>query len=310
MNSKSLNEGKIKFLLFLFFILFCSQVFSVIIRHDKKIEKYTEYANQPKFNCVGYFSAENGNGGTFVLISPIHILTAAHSFIDYDTEEEIIEIDNKTVTVYNPYNERIDSIEKYIFNLNGKILNGKKLILHPNYFIDSEEDPDFDIAIIELEESVNDVVFPTLYDKFDEQEKIGTFVGFGASGFGNTIVTELLNLKIAGNNVIDSIGGALYLDNYCKLFADFDDPEKITPNKLGDSSPLELEFGTGGGDSGGPLFFESDNDQLFIVGILTGGGLTSENIEKFRMYGQINEWTRISTFKKWIENTINDLQSE
>jgi secreted trypsin-like serine protease len=96
----------------------------------------------------------------------------------------------------------------------------------------------------------------------------------------------------------------LYSGNYCKLFADFDDPENITSNKLGGSNSLELEFGTAGGDSGGPLFFESDNDKLYLVGIITGGGLTMENIEQLRMYGQINEWTRISTFKKWIEDTI------
>jgi hypothetical protein len=32
--------------------------------------------------------------------------------------------------------------------------------------------------------------------------------------------------------------------------------------------------------------------------------ITVKNIDQMRMYGQINEWTRISTFKKWIEDTI------
>jgi hypothetical protein len=291
-----------------FFVLFCTQAFSVIIRHDKNIKDYTEYANQSKFNCVGYYTDNTSEGGgTFVLITPKYLLTAAHCFIDYDTEEETIEMDGKTLTVFNSYNERVATIEDYIFNLNGKLLKGKKLILHPNYFIDSTEDEDYDIAIVELEESIDDVVFPSLYDKFDEQGQTGAFVAFSASGVANSIATEVLYLKIAGKNVIDSIGSiddALYLGNYCKLFADFDDPENITSNKLGGSNSLELEFGTAGGASGGPLFFESDNDKLYLVGIITGGGLTMENVEQLRMYGQINEWTRISTFKKWIEETI------
>ena len=302
--SNSVGVQQFLFFLALLFVFLCPKAFSVIIRHDKNIDEYTEYANQSKFNSVGYFSGENGNGGTFVLVAPKYILTAAHSFIDYDTEEEIIEMDGKTVTVFNSYNERVDSIKNYIFNLNGKILKGKKLIIHPNYFIDSEEDENFDIAIVELEESIDDIVIPILYDKFDEQGLIGTFVGFGASGAGNSINSELLYLKIAGKNVIDSIGGSLHLGNYCKLLSDFDDPENITPNKLGDSIPLDLEFGTGGGDSGGPLFIKSDYDELYLVGILSGGGLSLENIELNRMYGQISEWTRISTFKEWIELII------
>ncbi|MCL2072473.1 MAG: trypsin-like serine protease [Marinilabiliaceae bacterium] len=207
------------------------------------------------------------------------------------------------VTSYKPYNHRTDSIEKYIFNLNGKILKGKKITIHPNYITDSDTDSNFDLAIVELEDSINDVFFPILYDKYDELGKSCIVVAFGASGFGNSLHVESLSLKLAGNNVIDSIGGALYLGNYCQLFADFDALDYKISNELGDAIPLNLEFGTCGGDSGGPLFYES-NEKMYLVGILSGGGLTLENIKHFSFYGQISTFTRVSTHKIWIENTI------
>ncbi|MFT4062289.1 MAG: trypsin-like serine protease [Edaphocola sp.] len=229
-----------KYFLSLCLIFLACQGYSVVVRHDKNLVTYTEYAQQPKFDCVGYFKRMDApdttdtEGGTCVAIGPRYILTAAHCFIISDTKEEKMNLGGKIWTVYQPYNTRLAPIEGYEFVINGKKLKGKKLYMHPKYFVDTTENPSYDLAIVELTKPIDGIAsFPRLYDKLDKKGKTGTFVGFGTSGSGDSINTEDLHLKIAGKNVIDSMGGENVKGNFCKLMADFDEPNNnINPTAL------------------------------------------------------------------------------
>src|SRR5690554_5900468 len=180
-------------LFFIVLLLFSVNLNSIVIRHDKNLSAYTEYAQQTKFNGVGKLgSSENPESvATFVVIGPKHILTAAHCFIISDTREEKIHLDDENViTVFQPYNHRLALIEDYEFTLNGKKLKGVQLTIHPKYFVDSNTNTNFDLAIIELEEPIDEQVkIPKIYDQFDEKGMIATFVGYGTSGVGNDLKT-------------------------------------------------------------------------------------------------------------------------
>jgi len=151
-----------------------------------------------------------------------------------------------------------------------------------------------------LTDSVQATAFPKLNTIPNEQGDTGIFVAYGSSGVANDLENvQLLYKKLAGKNIIDTI----YDDERKTLiFADFDAPTDGF-NKTGSAAPLALEFGCSGGDSGGPLFVEKDQD-LYLVGLLHGGGLSGEMLQNMSFYGQEMSWTRVSVFYKWIQSVI------
>lgn len=240
-----------------FFILSFSLVISpnvqaLIIRHDVPENKYAQLANEKRFDCVGYFYEGDGKtpsgGGSCVLITPKYILSAVHCFIDYDTKKVARKLNGKTITSFQPYNERIAQPEEFTFLFNNKKYRAKNIILHPRYFVDSTENSAYDIALVELADSVQGMTFPKLNNMPDEQGETGIMVAYGSSGVANDLENvQLLYKKLAGKNIIDTI----YDDERkTKIFADFDAAADGF-NKMGSAKPLPLEFGISGGS---PLF--------------------------------------------------------
>lgn len=299
-----------KKLIYVFVCLFSSSIlYAGIYRHDVPAELYKIFAQQEVFDCVGQVLDEHGGSsrGSCVLIADKYVLSAAHLFIESDNVVDTqFVIDGKKVTTFKQVNLRVGEPKLYSFRFKKKIYNAKRIIIFPAY-LDSVTKGTCDMAIVELEEAVEDVEPVTLNTKFDELNSIVTGVGFGVSGRADKPeeVSSYME-KIAGQNIIDEYRGYEHKGHEAIMAADFDHPYKAELcNKTGDSQPLLLEYVTGGGDSGSPLFRQKE-DKLELIGICTGGGVEFQQLLKTGYYGQQSEWTRVSLFYDWISNAINE----
>ena len=273
--------------------------FSGIIRDDVKEEKYIKLAQQKQFDCVGQVFKDTVPAGSCVLIGDRFVLSAAHVFTENDFRLDTIVSNGLTMIINKPINSRTGDITTYYFSFNGKRYQGKSLKLYPSY-LDSLTKGNFDIAVIELKAIVKLVPPAAVSNSFDELHSNVVGVGFGASGIATQPQTvSLLNKKIAGENVIDSLSGFLLNDKPTKLLCDFDHPMRNDCNKMGSSKPRPLEYISAGGDSGGGLFRQTKSGWE-LIGITSGSGINTEQLMKSGYYGQIDEWTRVSVFANWI----------
>lgn len=292
-------------LVLLFPLLACAGVY----RHDVPVKLYKIFAAQEQFNCAGEVFLEPMNIGTpsgsCVLIGNKYVLTAAHIFLKSDTEIDTQYIVNgQKITTYKQVNIRFGDAKEYSFRFKRKMYKGKEIIIHPAYHDKKSRGPWCDLAIIKLEDEVRDVLPAVLNTTFDELYRRVTGVGFGSSGKADTPEeVGVFMEKIAGQNIIDTIYGKEWEGNATILAADFDHPFNTTCNKTGSPEPLLLEYTVSGGDSGGPLFVEA-LDGWKLIGICSGGGVELEQFLKTGYYGQTASWTRVATYRKWINEMI------
>lgn len=248
-----------------------------IIRHDTEIEKYIELGNKSDFNCVGRYSEaiESKDYAVGVLIAPKWVLTAAH-FVQ-DTS---------------------------FWKFGTKFYKTKRIIKHPELKPGAEETQwkGWDMALIELEEPVMDIVPANRYYGDKELGQTITKVGYGYIGNGKTgMDNPRKQEKLGGQNVVDAIGGTFEDRQFTTnvMVSDFDSPENSEFNRFGSPIPLELEIGGSKGDSGGGIFME-DNGQMVFVGIVSGA------LNREIKYGAVMALARVSTANKWIDSTISE----
>lgn len=280
-----------------------------IYRHDIPAEKYRELARQQAFDCVGEVFEGNSEEvhGSCVLIGPKYVLSAAHCFLISDNVVDTqYVIKGQKITTYKQVNTRAGTAHEYAFRFNGKRYTGKRLVIFPGYLADIQKGFG-DLVLIELEDTVTGIIPANINRNFDEMNIIATGVGYGVSGRGNKPEeVEPRKEKIAGQNIIDSIGGEARNGQWTKLMADFDHPSKSKWNKMGNAKPCELEYAVGGGDSGGPLFRQATGGWE-LIGICSGGGVSMDELLSRGYYSQVSEWTRVSVFYDWIEETLMEL---
>ncbi|MES2628867.1 MAG: trypsin-like serine protease [Bacteroidota bacterium] len=268
-----------------------------IYRSDVPVEEYLALGKKPEFDCVGviYDFEKSGYTGSFVMIDSLHLISCAHCFIHEDYKDSTMVMNGATYTFKVVTGSRPAALENFEFEVKGKRYTGKTLTIHPTYW-----NKGADLAIIELSEPVKKISFPVLSFETDELGDTVTGVGFGVSGPANR--AELVNsyhLKIAGMNVVDSVDQKNH-----HLVTDFDSPVKADNcNKLGSPEPLPLEYGIGGGDSGGGLF-RTRNGKVQLIGISSQSlGLNIENLRTSRgYYGILGGYARVSSHKEWIRN--------
>lgn len=287
------------FTLLLFSILLVTLT-SGIYRHDKPIEKYLALANEKQFDCAGeILSLKDGTWigtGSCVLIDSVTILSAAHCFIEEQKKDTIVMYQGQKFKTYISLGKSKRKETNFRFVISNISLPTKSIVLHPNYL----KDGSCDIAIIKLEKPIPGFRSLRLNFSTDEKGDTVTGVGFGSSGPANR--PDLVNtyhIKLAGQNMIDSIGGASLNGRLTMLYADFDNPENETCNKTGSSKPLDMEYSIGGGDSGGPLFSYRDHE-LCLVGLAAYNSTTVANLLQNGYYCELNGWTRVSAFTDWI----------
>lgn len=277
--------------------------FSGIIRHDVYEKAYLELAAKKQFDCVGQLFKDTSARGSCVLISDRFVLSAAHVFIESDTRPDTMQINGNTVVAYVSYNQRMTDVSEVSLEFNGQKATVKNIWLHPSY-LDSLTKGSCDLAILELEQPVQNITPAKVNTAFDESGSLVVGVGYGASGPADR--PELIdpyNKKIAGQNVVDSIGGPKYLEYETLLICDFDHPTQKDVNKLGSPTPRPLEYICAGGDSGGGLFRTKDN-KWELIGICSSSNTDIDQLMKTGYYGQMMEWSRVSVFTDWIDTII------
>jgi secreted trypsin-like serine protease len=276
---------------------------SGIIRHDVDEKKYLDLAKSKQFEAVGHVFIGTSAGGSCVLIHDKFILSAAHVFMESDYRQDTITYNGNTMISSVPFNERVVDESKVFIVINGQKVGVQKIYMHPG-FRDPATAGSCDLAILELKTPFKNLKPVSINKEFNEFGAEVTGVGYGASGVADKIESvSQKSQKIAGQNVIDSIGGKEYMNKKTILFCDFDHPERSDCNKMGDSKPRPLEYIISGGDSGGPLFRQKNN-KWELIGICTGGGVDVQQLLKTGYYGQVMAWTRVSSFHSWITEHV------
>ncbi len=162
----------------------------------------------------------------------------------------------------------------------------KQIVVHPQFRDCSERMilAEYDIALIQLERSVEATAPFPLYKSTDELGKIATFAGRGDFGTGLIGPDQVDGkLRIATNQINQA-------DEQWLVF-NFDAPPNCT----------ELEGIPGPGDSGGPALIETEGGWA-IAGI--SSGQKSFNLGEGH-YGVQTYYTRVSTQIDWIESVIS-----
>ncbi len=251
-------------------------VFSVsgVVRPDTDIEKYTSLASEEFLDCVGKVYIKGKFIGSCVLIDSNRVLTAAH----------VVDKNSSSVDIIVKFKDKASSVSR--------------VAIHSMY--SSTGMGMYDIALLQLKSKINSVELPELNSSTDEVGKKAIGAGYGAFIIADKKHKTRNSRKIAGNNIIDSVGGVEVNGIASKLFCDFDAPDTKTCNRLGSASPCDLEYLTAGGDSGGGLFIQRKG-KLLLVGITRGGGINYNTFLKCGYYGQVMEHTRVAAFISWIE---------
>lgn len=263
---------------------------AVIWRDDKPESSYTTLAADPDYAAVGV--VKNGEGevrASGVLISPTWVITAAH----YGQGS-------------NPRTFTVDGETRVILNRTR----------HPNWIDTPDPAEGYDLALLHLDKPITNIAIPELYTALGEVGMVGTYVGYGLGGDGDSgEVDGTDDVKRAGQNIISKAGGSIpgiggsFSSNV--LLADFDKPTfPGSSTATGSYSKLtgalqDLENMIATGDSGGGVFIEIAGTTYLAavhsaaISFDPGG----DNGIPFD-YGDILLSTRIQPSLGWIETLV------
>ena len=245
---------------------------SGIIRHDKDIQRYIDVGASSEFDCVGRYTTirDSSNYAAGVLISSNWVLTASH-FVE----------------------------DSSLWKFKNHFYRTKRIVKHPKLVSGSSELQwtGWDLALIELESPVIDVIPANRYRGSGEKGQVISKIGYGFVGNGKLgMAAPRFQQRLGGKNVIDAIGGNFEGREFTTdvMVCDFDSPETDTLNRFGSAKPLDLEIGGSKGDSGGGIFM-NNNGRQELVGIVSGA------LNRQIKYGSVMALARVSRANHWID---------
>ena len=169
-----------------------------------------------------------------------------------------------------------------------------------------------DLAVIRLSDPVDDLT-PARRASLDSMAglsdigQIVVTVGSGSSGNGLTGAAFPGTLERAGANVIDAIARTDGFGNFVPdnryLAIDMDHPRSFASNVIGSPFPLDFEFITAPGDSGGPWYTMRPNGDLHVVGVTSYGVDWNRNTLQSD-YGDVSVAARLVGYEDWIDGEL------
>lgn len=316
---------------FLFLWIIIILFTSGIGRDDVQLSKYLQFAKAPQFDCVGEIYYKREFQITCILLDSTHLLTAAHAFFTDSGayhRDSVFNFDlNRFVYGYIAEKQIVRSPKNFSVKIGGKKYKTKRFVIHEAYLnakpyrdeygIHASEDEFKDLAIIELANPVDDIAPAVLCDTDNELNKRAVFAGFGEVERANEFTYDSIDSKslhkrrkMAGENMIDSLGGYKIGNNWAGLYIDFDDPNSNCCNRMGSAKPLPLEYFPSAGDCGSGLFIN-------INGIWKLAGFCASTPEDYteivnygkrykKYYGFTAYYDRIFVYKDWIEKQLKN----
>lgn len=175
----------------------------------------------------------------------------------------------------------VEKSDSCSIKINGKVYKITKIIIHPEY-----KDKNFghgDIALCFCEEAISLDHYPALYAKDDEVGKLCSMAGWGTTGTFNSGADKFDDKRRGGSNFID--------ETFAKVLV-------CSPSRR-DKTYTSLEFLISPGDSGGGLFI---GDELAAI----HSSVMASDKNPNSSYSDQSCHTRISVYKLWIEQSINN----
>lgn len=143
------------------------------------------------------------------LISPMHVLTAAHCA------------------------ERTTGDSDGTFIIGGELYTTRRIYIHPAY---DDENLDNDIAIYELSEEVPDIEPSSIFRDAPEVGELLTIVGFGGTGDGESGADGSFGTKRAGVTMIETVTDMLVIWEF-----DSNDEANTAPGDSGGPGFLDVD---------------------------------------------------------------------
>jgi autotransporter-associated beta strand protein len=234
------------------------------------------------------------------LIAPNWVLTAGHCvdfFNDPTFEVEALLFSNNA--------DALTDVES------GGGIEADYWVAHPDW--DQDVSHGNDIGLVRLSQPLTGVTPSTLYGGNDERGRVGTYVGYGLRGNGQTGYTiNEDGLRRAGNNMMDIYGPEVPSPQKLPgsvLLGDFDSPDDPTLSKFGSPVPLDMEYNITPGDSGGAAFIDFGNGPVLVgVNSFLGAFDSTEHPTgdgtPDGTYGDFTGVTRVSQHLEWVNSIV------